>query len=161
MSQVLLEIEVENVLVNELSIKMKGQNVVVWTLFVSTLLVRRSHWLFSELFPVADDVRHAVFGDCNLATINPLAQNCCSSLVVARLTGQGVQLLLKVLDALGLLFDLLGVLAVDCFHDLLSLELVAHLGLPPPSLAAGLEDVDAAPLGRYDQKQGVSYVSCC
>ena len=68
---------------------------------------------------------------------------------MASLLAKGVQLLLKVLNALALLFDLALVFVVDGVHDLLHIELVTHHGLCSPPLASCLEDVYTSALGCY------------
>ena len=71
-----------------------------------------------------------------------------STFVLAGFLAQRVQLLLKVLYAFTLLFDL-AVVLYKGFHDLLHLELVAHHSLCPPPLATRLEDVYTPALGCY------------
>ena len=78
-----------------------------------------------------------------------MAEDAGGALVLAGLLAEGVELLLEVLYALALLFDLAVVLVVDGVHDLLHLELVAHLRLGAFSLAPRLEDVHTPALGRY------------
>ena len=78
-----------------------------------------------------------------------MAEDTGCALVLAGLLAEGVELLLEVLDPLTLLFDLAVVLVVDGVHDLLHLELVAHLRLGAFSLAPRLEDVHTPALGRY------------
>ena len=107
------------------------------------------------LLLVANDVRLAVFVDCDRAALNPHAQDVGGALVIACFLADGVQLLLEVLDALSLLRDLHLVLAVDDVHELLRLVLLAHLRLPPPALATRLEDMDTTALGRCAQKHDV------
>ena len=108
-----------------------------------------SHGLFRQIFPVSYDVRHAILSNGNFAAINPLPQDVSSPFILAGLLAQGVQLLLKVLYALALLFDLAVVLVVDGVHDLLHLELVTHHRLSSPPLATCLEDVYTSSLGCY------------
>ena len=105
-----------------------------------------SHGLLLLLLLVANDVRLAVLVDGHCSTLDPHAQDVGSALVMARLHADGVQLLLEVLDALGLLLDLFLVFVVDGVHELLGLVLLAHLRMLPPPFTAGLQDVDAAPL---------------
>ena len=102
-----------------------------------------------QLLSIRYDVRHAVVSNGDLATINPLPKDVGSAFVLAGLLAQGVQLLLKVLYALALLFDLAVVLVVDGVHDLLHLELVTHHRLSPPPLATCLKDVYTSSLGCY------------
>ena len=87
------------------------------------------------------------YGD--LAAVNPLAEDTGCALVLAGFLAEGVELLLEVLYALALLFDLTVILVIDGVHDLLHLKLVAHLRLGAFSLAPRLEDVHTPALGRY------------
>ena len=68
---------------------------------------------------------------------------------MASLLAKGVQLLLKVLNVLALLFDLAFVLVVDSIHDLLYLVLVTHLRLCSPPLTTCFQDVHASALSCY------------
>ena len=63
--------------------------------------------------------------------------------------------MLKVLYTLALLFDLAFVLVVDGVHDLLHLELVAHLRLGAFSFASRLEDVHTPALGCYEHERSM------
>ena len=100
-----------------------------------------------QLFSILNNVRHAVFSYGNLTAIYPLAKDIGSTFVLAGFLAQGVQLLLKILYTLTLLFDFAVVLVIDGIHDLLHLKLVAHHSLCPPPLATRLEDVYTSALG--------------
>ena len=112
-----------------------------------------SHGLLLQLFPICNDVRHAVLSYGNLTAIYPLTKDIRGSFVWAGLLAYGIELLLEVLDLLTVLFDIAFILIVDSLHDLLHLKLVAHHRLCPPPLAARLEDVNTSALGCYLYEQ--------
>ena len=78
-----------------------------------------------------------------------MAEDAGGALVLAGLLAEGVELLLEVLYALALLFDLTVVLVIDGVHDLLHLKLVAHLRLGAFSFASRFENVHTPALGCY------------
>ena len=82
-----------------------------------------------------------------------MAEDTSCALVLAGLLAEGVELLLKVLDLRTLLFHLAIVLVVDGVHDLLHLELVAHLRLCAFSFASRLEDVHTPTLGCFEHER--------
>ena len=108
-----------------------------------------SHGLFRQIFPVSYDVRHAILSNGNFAAINPLPQDVSSPFILAGLLAQGVQLLLKVLYKLALLFDLAFVLIINGIHNLFHFVLVTHLRLCPSSLAACFQDMHTSAFGCF------------
>ena len=140
--------------------KAKVKRAMYFSAFTHTCLMTQrdddSHRLLLLFLLVADDVRLAVLVDGNCSTLDPHAQDVGSTLVLARLHADGVQLLLEVLDALGLLRHLHLVLAIHDVHKLLCFVLVAHLRLPSPSLAARLQDVDTTTLGCCAQRRDIN-----
>ena len=107
------------------------------------------------IFAVAYDVWPAILADGNRSTVNPHADDVSSTFVVARLLGDCVQLLLKVLDALCLLFNFNFILAIHNIHELLCCVLVLHLRLPPPALTARFQDVDSTALSCCEQRHAI------
>ena len=97
-----------------------------------------SHLFFRLLFPIPNDIWHTVGSDCNFSTFNPLTEDVCRTFVLASFLIYGVKLLLKIFNALALLFDLAVIFIIDCVHDLLHLELVMHFHLRSSSLATCL-----------------------
>ena len=116
----------------------------------------KSHGLLLLFFLIANDVWPAILVYSNCSTLNPHAQDVSSTLVLACLLTDGVQLLLEVRNAHCLLFDFHLVLAMDNFHELLCFVLLAHFSLSPSSLAARFEDVDATTLGCCIKRHWVS-----
>ena len=114
-----------------------------------------SHGHLLLLFKVAYNVGPAVLADGNSPTVDPHADNISGTFIVTRLLGDCVQLLLEVLNAFSLLLNLQLVLAVNYVHELLCCVLVLHLRLPPPSLAARLQDVNATALGSCKQRYAI------
>ena len=63
---------------------------------------------------------------------------------------QSVELLLKIKDVIALLFHLAVIFVVDCIHNLLQLELIAHLCLRSPPFTSCFHDVNTSTLGCYE-----------
>lgn len=116
-----------------------------------------SHWLLLLLLLVADDIRPAIVTDGNCSTFDPHADDLSSTLVLACLMADGIQLLLKVGNAFCLLFDLHLVLTIDNVHEHLSFILLTHLRLSPPALASRLQDMDTTALRGCIQRHDVAF----
>ena len=90
-----------------------------------------------------------------------MAEDTGCALVLAGLLAEGVELLLKVLDSLTLLFHLAIVLVVDGVHDLLHLELVAHHRLSPFSFTPCLEDMHTPAFSCYQYERDTKVRNGC
>ena len=65
-----------------------------------------SHRLLGHLVAIANDIRHTFTIDGNFTLINPLPQDVCSSFVLTCRLTHGIELGLKVLNDVALLFGL-------------------------------------------------------
>ena len=98
----------------------------------------------------------------HLAVVDPLGDSLGGELALLRKLVQVLQLLLKHLDVVALVADLdLAFVEVGLEHVLVA-ELLAHVGLGAPPLAACFEDVDASSLGGCLQKRAaLAKRRCC
>ena len=132
----------------KLTVKLKVLSLPVALLGVpiSSHLLR--HLLHPHLIGVADDVRYAVTVELDSALLGPLSDEVGGSLVILGLLFHFFKLPLDDLDVLGHLLDLLLVDIHIHVTGLLGIELLRHVGLGAPSLAAWLKNVDSTALGR-------------
>ena len=122
-------------------------NLISWPLYTV-----QSHWLLLLLFPVANDVRHAILSDHNFTAVNPLTQNISSTFILAGILTHGVELLFKILNTITLFFDLAIIFLIDRIHNLLHLELILHLYLCSSSLAPRFQNMHTSSLGCCQDK---------
>ena len=99
-----------------------------------------------HLFSVADYVRYAVLVEDDLAFPEPVANKVGSVLVLARLLVHLKQPTLEVCDGRLLVPHLRLALLGDSLEELLTRELLGHLGLRATALAPCLQQVSSAAL---------------